>query len=242
MKKVYACLYLVLILSCASEEKLTFYSSEITNENCKACASVSINVPKATPETMVSQRINGAVEGLIIDLLSFSENENLENLDAAILSFESAYEEIEAQFNESPEWEFSAEGEITYQTSDLICIEISAYIFTGGAHGYNSSNFLLFDPETGNMLGIEDVFKDVKAFKEVAEQKFRRQEGIPAPQSINSTGFMFEQDTFELPENIGFQEDQLVLIYNQYEVASYANGQIIVEIPIKEIRSMIKIL
>lgn len=240
MKKIYNCLFFVLILSCTSEKKLTFSTYELTNEPCTSCASVSLNLPKATPETMVTQRINGAIEGLVIDLLSFSEENDLESLDAAIDSFKSAYKELIAKFDESPEWEFSAEGEITYQTANLLCIEVSAYIFTGGAHGYNSSNFLLFDPETGNMLGIEDIFEDINAFEKIAEKKFRSQEGIPANKSINDTGFMFEKGVFELPEDVGFHEDQVVLIYNQYDVASYAYGQIMVEIPLEEIRSLLR--
>ena len=55
---------------------------------------------------------------------------------------------------------------------------------------------------------------------------FRQKEGIPKDKSINHTGFMFEQDSFYLPENMGFTKEGLKLLYNPYEVASYADGPI----------------
>ena len=35
---------------------------------------------------------------------------------------------------------------------------------------------------------------------------------------------MFENDTFQLPQNIFYTEDGLLLYYNSYEAASYADG------------------
>ncbi|WP_340199562.1 DUF3298 and DUF4163 domain-containing protein [Ascidiimonas sp. W6] len=231
----------VFIIGCSKDEKITFNTFEITAKECSSCAMVSLNIPKAFPVSDISNQINTAIDGMLIELLSFSEKEDPENLEAAINDFKNSFQTLKNEFGESPDWEFTADGEVTYQTSDLICVEIAAYIFTGGAHGYNSNSFLLFEAKTGQLIGIEDIFKDLDAFKKIAEKKFRVQEGIPETAVINSTGFMFENEVFELAENIGFQEGEIVLIYNQYEIASYAHGQIIVEIPIDEVKPLMKI-
>ena len=48
---------------------------------------------------------------------------------------------------------------------------------------------------------------------------------------------MFERDEFYLPENIGLTENGLVLLYNQYEVASYADGAIELILPMNEVKN-----
>jgi hypothetical protein len=50
---------------------------------------------------------------------------------------------------------------------------------------------------------------------------------------------MFEKDHFYLPENIGFTEKGIKLLYNQYEVASYADGPIELTLPYKDIRKFL---
>ncbi len=57
-----------------------------------------------------------------------------------------------------------------------------------------------------------------------------------AYESINSTGFWFENDRFYLPESIGLSKTNLLLVYNQYEIASYAGGPVALKIPLEELK------
>ena len=52
---------------------------------------------------------------------------------------------------------------------------------------------------------------------------------------------MFENDEFYLPNNIGFTKNGLQLIYNQYEVASYADGPMSITLPYAEIRNYLAV-
>jgi hypothetical protein len=97
-------------------------------------------------------------------------------------------------------------------------------MFNGGAHGYEGDTSLLFDLKTGFSLKPEDLFTDVKSFTALAETKFREKFKIPANKSINSTGMLFEKSKFRLPNNIFYTKDGLLLYYNAYEAASYADG------------------
>ena len=45
---------------------------------------------------------------------------------------------------------------------------------------------------------------------------------------------------FQLPENIGYSDDGLVLLYNVYEVASYDQDYIEFVIPFEELGSYLK--
>ena len=52
---------------------------------------------------------------------------------------------------------------------------------------------------------------------------------------------MFEEDAFYLPENIGFTPKGIQLLYNQYEVSSFAEGPIEVTIPYNEVKKYLTI-
>jgi len=74
---------------------------------------------------------------------------------------------------------------------------------------------LNFDKKKGLELENAELFKNSDNFQAFAEKMFRQKEAIPKDKSINYTGFMFEQDTFYLPENIGFTKEGLKLLYNK---------------------------
>ena len=84
-----------------------------------------------------------------------------------------------------------------------------------------------------------ELFEDKEGFEQYAETQFRLQQNIPVNNPINSTGFMFEKNHFYLPENIGFTEKGLKLLYNQYEVASFADGPIELTLPYKDIQKFL---
>jgi hypothetical protein len=52
------------------------------------------------------------------------------------------------------------------------------------------------------------------------------------------TDFFFGKD-FVLPENIGYNEEGLLLLYNTYEIASYAMGITEFTIPYSEINNLL---
>ena len=103
----------------------------------------------------------------------------------------------------------------------------------------SKNKFLNFSKKKAKEIDDWELFKDKDRFEQYPETQFRIQQNIPADQPINSTGFMFEEDHFYLPENIGFTNKGLKLLYNQYEVASYADGPIELTLPYKEIQKFL---
>ena len=51
---------------------------------------------------------------------------------------------------------------------------------------------------------------------------------------------MFEGDVFHLAQNMGYTQNGLQMVYNQYEVASYADGPIVLTLPYNEINLYLK--
>lgn len=178
----------------------------------------------------------------VISLLSYEEEQLVTDIPDALSSFNLGFEELSKMFpNETMPWEARIKGDVIFENRELLTIGLSSYIFTGGAHGYGSTRFLNFDKSGGEELESKMLFKNLEKFQEYAETKFRIQENIPAQESINSTGFMFEQDSFYLPENIGFTREGLILLYNPYEVASYADGTIELTLPLDEVKKFLAV-
>lgn len=233
----YYFLVFLLLLGCQNDSKLTFEPQIIENEVCQDCPAISINIPKALGTTKISKSINTALKEEIIELLSFDDEIEVTSLDGALTSFRNGYLELQKLYDDEPTgWEAKIEGIISYEDEKFITIALDSYLFTGGAHGYSSKRFLNFDKKKGVELDNSELFKNTEDFQKFAEEMFRKKEKIPQDKSINYTGFMFEQDSFYLPENIGFTNEGLKLLYNPYEVASYADGAIELVLPHSDIK------
>lgn len=232
----YSLLFFVL-LSCKNEDRLTFEPLVFNTENCENCPEVSIAVPKAIEQSKLAKTINTALNEEIIDLLLFDDEIEVATIEQALTSFKNGYVELQKLYtNESTGWKAKINGTIVYEDTSILTIELDSYMFTGGAHGYTSKRFLNFDKKKGTELENWQLFKNRTDFQLFAETMFRAQEKIPQDKPINHTGFMFEKDSFYLPENIGFTKKGIKLLYNQYEVASYADGPIVLVLPYKEVK------
>jgi len=74
----------------------------------------------------------------------------------------------------------------------------------------------------------------------LVELKFRKHFEIPTGASINSTGFLFDNDIFKLPSNVGFSKYGVVFHYNQYEAASYTNGPLEFTMSYQKLKAYLK--
>ncbi|WP_285651086.1 DUF3298 and DUF4163 domain-containing protein [Allomuricauda sp. NBRC 101325] len=241
MKKFFGLILILCVIgSCATDTKLTYETVSLEGETCAECPKISINIPTVLDETPVAKAIDVALREEIISLLSFSEDRTIDNVDKAISSFTSSYKELKTKFPEEVAWEAKINGEVVFENDWIITIKLESYSFTGGAHGYAATSFLNFDKGKGAELENWELFSDLEGFEKFAETKFRIQEDIPQNKNINATGFMFEGDAFHLPNNLGYTKEGIQLIYNQYEVASYADGPITLVLPYNEINLYLK--
>ncbi|MDT7829063.1 DUF3298 and DUF4163 domain-containing protein [Pricia sp. S334] len=239
MKALLPCfLILLTLISCQEEEdKLTFERLRLDENPCTDCPEISIEIPRAIERTKTAAAINTALREEIIAMLLFDDEVEVSDLDDALISFSNGYAELQKRYaDETTPWEAKIDGEIVYEDPKILTVQLDSYVFTGGAHGYSAKRFLNFDKQRGVELENWQLFQNRKDFQKYAETKFREQEGISSEAPINQTGLMFEQNRFYLPENIGFSEEGVKLLYNPYEVASYADGPIVLTLPFKEVK------
>ena len=249
--KLFRIFLLFLLLNSCAEEKekkdlpLRFEKESIikkAGQNCDTaeydCTVISLEVVKAKGAE-VSENINAKLEEHVIQLISSEENPAATSLEQLSENFISDYKEAAESFSEEPPWEAYLNENVYLKSEDVVSIGITAEIFSGGAHGYKTLTFLNFNPKTGERYSADDLF--TPEFTVFVEEQFRSKYDIPSEEHINSTGFWFENDIFHLPENIGFEKDKVILVYNSYEIAPYAAGDIYMEIPLEEVRPFLKI-
>ena len=224
------CLVLMFV-SCETETKITFEEIEITSKNNSI---VSINIPKASGTTEIANNINESFSNTITNILNFEKSDDDENIEELIIKFNDEFNSFKNDFPDSSQvWEAQIDGDVMYQSSKVISIAITTYINTGGAHGQLTITFLNFDSQTGFQISNADLFTDIETIEtieNITQSYFEK--------TINEKNIsVFDANGFELPTNIGFTEDGILMLYNVYEVASYADGIIQFTVPYNEISS-----
>lgn len=249
-RNIYLLLLLAVAISCKKELPLTISNENFSEQQLPACATVncpeiSINYITIDGEGERSEKINNAITDFIVDALYLGDEEidpEAKSISEAATQFIEMYRTHSAEFPDM-QLEYFADITVdeTFRSANLLSLEMHQYLFTGGAHGYGATQFQNFDVQTGLELSAEEIFTNLNAFKDFAKGKFKTAYEIPEEDSINSTGFWFDDDTFYLPETIGFTETNLILIYNQYDIASYAAGPVELEIPLSDVEPYLAI-
>lgn len=243
-------LFLVLI-SCKKDSHLLIVSDSILKkytDNCNSedCTQVSIDYVKAEGTTPVSEILNTKINDFIITSLLYDLEGEINTseftIEKAAKHFITIYKEDKEEFPDITST-YTAEISVsqTYVSHKLLCFELQEFLFTGGAHGYGAVTFLNIDPKTGETLSLKKICKNKKKFTQFVEQKFRIEMEIPEKETINSNGFWFEEDIFYLPKTIGFTDEEVIFLYNPYEIASYAAGPIELRISLNEAQNYLNI-
>lgn len=244
--KQYTFLVFLFLIFISSNKELSFKNETFKKKStlpCKTdCPQITIDIPVAKNIPVVADSINKKILSILKEIVYFGENPSeAKDYNSLATSFIISYEEMHKKFpSETFGWEAKIKGNIEYQSDQILNIKLDHYTFTGGAHGYQGFRSLLFNPKTGKIIFSDQLFKNEKEFKAFAEKEFRNKYKIPAKANINVTGLMFEKDTFQLPQNIFYTDEGLLLYYNSYEAASYADGPKEILFPYDKISKYLK--
>jgi hypothetical protein len=215
--------------NCEEERKTTFSEINITTDNNNL---VEVNIPEASGNEAIMNQINSEIQKKVISALHIGNLEDTysSSIQESIISFINEYNTFKKDFPESSQlWEAQIDGEVIYQSEEFTTVAITSYKNTGGAHGNLNISFLNFDLKTGLKLDNIQLFTDIESFKTIAETYFESE--------TKDKNLLSDDKTFKLPENIGYSEDGIILLYNTYEVASYSTGIIEFAIPFSKCAS-----
>jgi hypothetical protein len=227
--------FFIILNSCNSEFKPATFKTTTIDTDYEA--DISATYDKAVGNDELSKIINFNIEKAIIKTLSDAVKKT--NLESILKDFNAEYISFKNDFPDESDavWELIIETEKIYQSDDVITVAISTYEFKGGAHGNDKIKFLNLNAKTGDILSRNDIIKNIDDFKKIAEYHFLK--SLENKEDDLKIGDFFFGKPFQLPENIGFSDDGLVLLYNVYEVASYSQGYTEFAIPFNDIKDFL---
>jgi hypothetical protein len=141
----------------------------------------------------------------------------------------------------SPEFtnEFSSDYTVYYSSDDLFSFSYEIYMYyAGSAHGYGYSKVMNIDISKVNVIDFSEMFSDTSSslnfiseycYSDLKTQSKTKETCIWDDEMLKET-LKPEKNNYS---NLAVFKDKLMVIFNPYEVACYAQGQVFVEIPLK---------
>jgi hypothetical protein len=171
-----------------------------------------------------------------------SKNSPTGNLDKKYFSsiltkFSNEFKNVGEEFMP---WTLIDSVRIHEENNDFIHLECISYSFTGGAHGNGYENHTLVDKKTGKVISLSDAFNNEKKLNTLVDQYFRKSQGISSNENLEEIGWFIE-GKLKANNNFYFTDKHLKFLYNSYEIAPYAQGATIVEIPISKIKDLLNL-
>ena len=247
-KIIFLGLFFLVCISCKKDASTILISESFSEEyrgDCTGnnCAQVSIDFIKIKGDSEVATQINFTTGNFIIYFLNsnFDRKIKATTISEAAEQFLENYENDKKEYPDLSPYQAEVSMSVSYTSPEILSVRAEYYTYSGGAHGNMITEFLNFNPKTGSLLTTSTLFENKTGFTDLAEQLFRVENKIAPNENINSTGFWFDKDTFYLPDSIGFSESAVLLIYNQYEIASYADGPIELLIPLEKALPFLKV-
>lgn len=203
-----------------------------------------------------------ATQALAANILRQQRDDSLPNLPAPTLAslwqqqrqhFTKFYQEDVASLTpdptdpadtiETPSYALRYEEQ---QTTSVLChqgpllsLGFFSYNYTGGAHGGYGTTVRSFDLRTGRALTFDDIFRPgaKPRLLPLLDRAVRRTLGLAPTDSLNSALFV---NQMTLTPNVCLTPGGVLFVYVPYEIASYADGEIRVFVPLAEVRPLLR--
>jgi hypothetical protein len=103
----------------------------------------------------------------------------------------------------------------------LLTYHIHRYAYMGGAHGIYSNNFVTYDQETEKTIALSDIIADTTLLRNTTLKSIKQAYDY----DIDDL-FLPENGLLPLPGDFYIEDNVLHVVYQVYEIASYAQGMI----------------
>lgn len=135
---------------------------------------------------------------------------------------------------EVPAWDKRSKYEIICRDADKVSYRATEYQYTGGAHGYTSVQVGTVNRKTGRKYRLADIVPESRRdelLRKVREDIALRHYGAKSYAEWRARKEIAFFDEPQLTENFYFDDRAIHFIYNQYEIACYADGIIEAIVP-----------
>jgi hypothetical protein len=128
---------------------------------------------------------------------------------------------------------------VLYQQGNLLSLAYFRYSFSGGAHGNYGTTGASYDLRTGHRLRYDDIFRPAvdARLATLLGQAVRPLVGLAPSDPLDKQLFVKQMP---VTHNVFLTNGGAVFIYQPYEVASYAQGELAVFVPLSKLRPLLR--
>ena len=196
-------------------------------------------------DSVFKDSVNNAISNYTLSFTQFGEGDKNQPLSQGYFDkqadvFVAVYHEEIAIDDIGGVWSLEADFGINDFYKSFAELTVSAWAYTGGAHGNGSYTIEHFDKTDGRKLEPIDFFTDIDELNSICEPFFRTIFELDADTDLSDAGFWFEDNKFSINNNFYFTGNSVTFYYNTYEIAPYSGGPTELEIPIDKIKHLIK--
>lgn len=139
-------------------------------------------------------------------------------------------------------WNMEAYTKVERQTEKYLMLHTNTNWFMGGNHPISMEYYYVYSRKDFKRITLDDLFKkgyDQK-FLTIAEEIFRKQEGLKLADKLNEeNGYFFDNQKFILNDNFILTERSIKFLFNVYEIKPYAAGLTQLEIPYEKLKGIL---
>ncbi|NFA42857.1 MULTISPECIES: DUF3298 and DUF4163 domain-containing protein [Clostridium] len=130
------------------------------------------------------------------------------------------FDMFEKEFTTYP-YELNVNYKLTNKSTSLTSLYMDIYSFTGGAHGNTLRNAYTIDNNTKDLLSLNNLFIKGYDYKKIINDAISKQI-ISDPEKYFASSLNFEGVKDDV--NFYVDGDNLIIYYQQYEIAPYCVG------------------
>ena len=129
---------------------------------------------------------------------------------------------------------------VLWNQAPLLSLSYYGYNYMGGAHGDYGTYAVTYDTRTGQRLRFADIFRpgSEAQLSKILDRAVRRTLHMPATQPLEENLFV---KTMPVSHNVYLTSGGVVFVYLPYAIASYAQGEIPVFVPMADLQPLLKL-
>ena len=140
-----------------------------------------------------------------------------------------------------PRWEVVLEAGVRRETPALVVVQLDSYVFSGGAHGASTTQYINWLPKVDRLLTLETMILPSAASK--YEQALRRQhaEWLKTNTVAQENPAAYSRTwPFAMSDNVALLAEGLAVTYDPYVLAPYSFGRPTLVIPYSELNGILR--
>lgn len=177
-------------------------------------------------------------------------NAFLDKTMASMVQMESNQARVFSNFSEFAEYfwrtakprdEVVIEASVKRGDEDLVVVQLDSYIYSGGAHGLSTTQYINWLPKTDRLLSLETMLmpNKMQAFQSALNKQYeawlrQNKEAISNPTTYKKKWPFVEND------NAALLKEGVAITYDPYAIAPYSFGRPTLIVPFKELKGILR--